>query len=913
MFFKTPLGVFFILFCLSYTAFFGKIIWIAEGKRILKNILLAFLVFVGCLNAAVAVTAGGARSRTSATTEQSTQTARSARRSTSGTAVVSRGSATQVAQPTVQVRGRSATPQVAPTQTVSRGRAAKTQSVVGSGTKVMAASQNTLVDEECWNKFTGCMDSFCMMDNANGGRCLCSNRSAELDAVLEEIQKLDAQSYEMATAGVDRIQMGEDGEAIMGKTEAIANSIIKNQNQSKRDLLDYSSWNLSAEFDDMQDIFATADDDISKQTGDKLFRASADLCNAQIPECSAHTTMMESMYKQRVRSDCTAYENSLKQQRTQSAQKLAAAQNAMREAALEQYRNANKYDLGQCTFQFKQCMQTTGGCGEDFSGCVTSDYISKQLKKKTSQKTQIQGSLTVIEIAASTYDSLESKKPLCMDVTKQCVAVRDQVWDTFLREVAPELKSAELIAEDNVRSSCISNISQCFQKACKDNIDPNDPEGSYDLCLTRPDTFKSLCKVEIEPCEAMDKKIIESVYARLASMRVDSCTKAFKSCLQNEDRCGENYTQCVGLDTDTIVGMCPAESLTACMYEGQGKKVKTSQEIYEELLKVAEGVFLSIDSNMLTQCQKAANAAMVNVCGDTASCDAFAENSVIGTESLISYENGEGETVLDGLVNFNLLSLDQKETKQNNALKVTYDIDYGDYGNMFKHHNSSNTVTVARIKSAIDSLIMAVKQKLDIIAKDPVVDVCINGRNQTWRYSSNRDGGGYDKFTRFPHLLDSYSTKIFESAVSQAVENYDAKYNEFVSKASEERDQDKKAAMCLSIASDVQDKQDKEGDIEIRYVFGGIDTSANGYSEYELTVPGADGQDVVVSKVTKTAIYSPSTGICTIKTTRQDCKDQTTWRCSGTNGEGQCSGYIQVYHPCVKWKDPFTTTQEIQM
>ena len=48
--------------------------------------------------------------------------------------------------------------------------------------------------------------------------------------------------------------------------------------------------------------------------------------------------------------------------------------------------------------------------------------------------------------------------------------------DTFLRKVAPQVKSAELIAEDKARQDCIGNISSCFQKACKDTIDPNDQE-----------------------------------------------------------------------------------------------------------------------------------------------------------------------------------------------------------------------------------------------------------------------------------------------------------------------------------------------------------------------------------------------------------------------------------------------------
>ena len=32
----------------------------------------------------------------------------------------------------------------------------------------------------------------------------------------------------------------------------------------------------------------------------------------------------------------------------------------------------------------------------------------------------------------------------------------------------------------------------------------------------------------------------------LAAMRVDSCTAELKNCLQDKDRCGSDYTQCVG-------------------------------------------------------------------------------------------------------------------------------------------------------------------------------------------------------------------------------------------------------------------------------------------------------------------------------------------------------------------------------
>ena len=879
----------------------------------MKHILFG-LVFMLCGVDAMAATPV-ARGR--AATEQ--QTVRAARtqsaRASNSQSVVSRSATTQSAQPTVQQRGRSATV-AAPTQTVSRGRAAKTQSVVGSGTKVAAAAQNTVVDEACWNKFSGCMDSFCMLDNANGGRCLCSNRNSELDSILAEIQELDAKSYEMATAGVEKINMGEDSDAIVAKTEEITQSIIGEKKQSKRDLLDYSNWNsLNSEFEDFEDIFTSPEEDISTQTGDKLFRAAADLCNAQIRECSSQFTMMESLYKQRVRSDCTAYENSLKQQRVQSAQKLAAAQNAMREAALEQYRTANKYDLGQCVFQFKQCMQNKAGCGEDFAACVTPDYTAAKLRNKKPKQTQIQGALTTIEISASTYDALESKQPLCMDITKNCVAVRDQVWDAFLREAAPELKSAELIAESNARTQCTTKITECFNKACRDNIDPSDPEGSYDLCLTRPDTFRSLCKVEIEPCEAMDKGIMEPVYALLASMRVDSCTKDFKACLQSEDRCGSDYTQCIGLDTDAIVRLCPYEKLAACRLQGDSKTVKTEDEIYDELANIAQGIFLSIDNNLLTGCQSAANTAMIKVCGGTDTCDAFSDNGTIGTDSLISYKDGAGSTVIDGLVNFNLLNMNQTESNEPNTRNqtVTYDIDYGDYNNLFGDNmpnNPDDKATVTRIQGAVKSIENMIKAKISIISEDPVVNACINGRDNSWRYTRNRRNDGDtddEKFTRFPHLLDDYVAKIFDAAIVQATKNYDAEYTKLVKNAAKDQDNSNKEAMCKSMAWTSNDSQYKIDGLEIRRILGGTADGSEVTGPQELK----DSAGNIIGYITKTAVYSSSTGICTITTETKSCQNNKSYRY--VKDENGNYSYTWVYTACIKWNDPVRTTQEIQM
>lgn len=865
-------------------------------------IILAFLITGFGADAAVPQSQprGRAQSNASTTETKAATTARAARtRSAARTPVAPTPAASSVATtPGVSTRN---TKTIVSTESDKRAtglvsRAAK-QSVISTGTKVAAAAQNTVVDEKCWNGFMGCMDSFCMLDNANGGRCICSDKNAEYDSILAEIQSLDEQSYQMATVGVERIEMGDDANAVMKKTQEITKSIEKDSAQSKRKTLDLSAWDVNEiDFDaEVEDIFSLSSDGtgIANKTGDALYRAAAKLCNAQIPECKSQSTMMELMYKQRVRSDCTAYENSLRQQRTQSAQKLATAQSAMREAALEQYRNANKYDLGQCTVQFKQCMQTTGGCGDDFSGCVEYSVRQDLVNGGTDRNEKtIKGTSSKIKLSKATYDVLEAKKELCMSVTQQCVNVRDQVWDTFLREVAPQVKSAELMVESNMRSSCISNISTCFQKACKDNMDPNDPDGSYDMCLTNPDALEGACKVEIDPCKKSVPNIMTYVTARLASMRVDSCTREFKECLTSEDRCGADYTQCVGLDTDTIVEMCPVDKLPGCKYDPSGADDKNY--VYKNLEKIATGIFLNIDNNMLSTCQKAVQSKVLEVCGSLSECDAFDDDNLIGTDSLISSTNANGNTVIEGLMNIGALKL-----KEDNN---TYTINYADISNNTK----------PGIKAAINSIENKALQKVNVLNSDLTITRCISGRGdgwRDWRYktdtTNNADEKGESQGTDgsfgFPNLLNSYTQMIFNSALDKAKSNYSAKYDEMVAAALKAQSDDEKRMICTAMAYSPDSLEcDSEGVcvtkdngalsdlLEGMYKSNNVGLKDNGYkleikqadltkklelmSKNKGSIVVKNAYDEMISMVTTEAYYDASSGTCTITTTTTQCE-----------------------------------------
>lgn len=798
----------------------------------MKRIFVFSAVLLGLFTTADAAQAPNPRGTRSGASNGTTTTVSSARSAVSArsgvTAPTSTSGRTGATGRTTVSRGTSASGGTASVV----ARAGTTQKVISSGTKVTSATKNVVVSEACQQKYDGCMDSFCMIDNDNGGRCICSDRNAELDSVLAEIEKLDQQSYQMATVGVEKIEMGADADAVMANVNSVVDALDKENNKtSARRSLNLDLWNTTIDDSD-DDIWSSVDSmasSIDGKTGDALYRAANSICVAQMPECGSELSMLQLMYSQRIKSDCSAYENSLKQQKNASANKLASAQQAMREAALEQYRNANKYDLGQCTTEFKKCMINTGGCGSDFANCASvaaSDNTNVNKSRRGKSTTySVKGATTTIEISSSTYDTLYAKKPLCENVTKQCVAVADQVWDTFLREVAPQVKSAELIAENNIRQNCIGTISECFQKACKDTIDPNDPDGSYDMCLSRPEAMLNVCKIPLNACgidasssaKAEESQIWQYVVARLASMRADACTTEVKECLQSADRCGKDYAQCVGLDTDTIVRMCPTEKLTACVQKYKGN----TSDLDEYLSSVAQGIMLDIDNSMLTQCQNAADEAMIKVCGDTENCDGLALDDGLGGRSL-EYKICNYSTSDDSMnIDYSNCRTDVSQIRDSELGRVAgsttgelgavtplagvldgtiywENIDFDDDGKLSSLDDYLSKIDATgmsdaqkeKVKSELAVLQRGINNAIATIEADPTVQYCMTGRRvqgltRTTKTDEgvirNRTSFGSDE-GRFTGLTQQMRMKIATSALKKAKANYYAKYDELNTK-----------------------------------------------------------------------------------------------------------------------------------
>ena len=120
--------------------------------------------------------------------------------------------------------------------------ATKKQSALQAGTKVRAKVEaKDVYDQDCFDRYFGCMDAFCIADNENGGTCMCSDDAAKYDAQLEAIKKTLAEAERISTEEVERIQAGANADIIFNGGERIYNAngdVVKvesNVNKKKTD------------------------------------------------------------------------------------------------------------------------------------------------------------------------------------------------------------------------------------------------------------------------------------------------------------------------------------------------------------------------------------------------------------------------------------------------------------------------------------------------------------------------------------------------------------------------------------------------------------------------------------------------------------------------------------------------------
>jgi hypothetical protein len=283
------------------------------------------------------------------------------------------------------------------------------------------------------------------------------------------------------------------------------------------------------------------------------------------------------------------------------------------------------------------------------------------------------------------------------------------------------------------------------------------------------------------------------VYARLASMRVDSCTKEVKDCLQSDDRCGSDYSQCIGLDTDTIIKMCPYDKLVGCQKVYADTDIR-GDKVYDEISTMVEGIMLNIDNSMLTQCQNAANEAMVKVCGDTEDCTGLTVDANIGTRSLEYKICGYSGDAKSMAINYSgcrtdISQVSDNELRANTPLAAVLDgtiywekVKYADDGTIsIPDMEGATAAQTEKIKSELAQLQNSINNAIKAIEADPKVEYCMTGRvvqGMNGKKVGSRNGNDKGKEARFPELTKQMRMIIAQAAVKAAKDNYYKKYDE---------------------------------------------------------------------------------------------------------------------------------------
>lgn len=672
----------------------------------------------------------------------------------------------------------------------------KKQSALRAGTTVRAKVEATgIYDQDCYDKYFGCMDAFCIADNENGGTCMCSDDAARYDEQLEAIKKTLVEAERISTEEVEKIQAGANADIIFNGGERIYNadgSVVK-AGETKKEAKNTNalSWLFGdgeeeEEDDDWEDI------DLSDKVGRDLYNSANDLCKKQMPaSCSKDMTMLTQMYSRQIVSDCKGLANSIAQKKAEADAVLNQARAAVRGALKDSLEESNQYDRGTCMVEYKKCMKSEDACGSNWENCVFTIASENMQNNESSSVAGTKVDTTnVYDITASTMEILESKRFICERVLDKCVAVRQYVWADFLREAAPTIRLAEQNIESQKRQSCLTDISDCIQKACKDDI-AGKGTATMDACLSRPDMARSFCKIQIDPCERMEPQIWDYVVAKLAAMRVDACTAEVKECFTSEDRCGPDFMNCIGMDFNYIHDMCPIDKLVVC------KQTKPDFQM-SDLDEMLMGLYLNIDNKALDNCVKLAEEKMTEFCGSTTDCNTFAADEYMGTNSLKSQKDGSVYRVT-GMISFGAIKVGDAMGTVKDGGKVLKpgEIGVADYVKEVKKHNKSvpnADSIISNIESELNNIAGTINRTISLVESDQQVQYCINGRDLS--QINGRGNNRNSTVTRFPNLLNQYRVAIAQSALRKAQDNYQKKLEKAIAEATESASVDVAQYMC---------------------------------------------------------------------------------------------------------------------
>ncbi len=436
-----------------------------------------------------------------------------------------------------------------------------------------------------------------------------------------------------------------------------------------------------------------------------------------------------------------------------------------------------------------------------------------------------------------------------------------------------------------------------------------------------------------------------------------SCTKEVKACLTDENRCGKDYANCVGLDLESIQELCPMEKLVGCQKDG-------AEATWNTIANIVQGIYMNIDNSLLNQCVNIVNAKMTEICGDAdGGCGAFAADENMGTESLFGTKRNDGSFEISGLVSFYNVKVKETQSTTDDVKFGKYELDINDYADHLDKLADADSASKERVLSNLRGVQSKINQKIAVLTSDPKVSMCVYGRDMK-QIRSRKDAP--EKTTaRFPNLLDSSINLIINSGLDQANNNYSKKFKEVMAEFTDKQNDEVKTALCAAMASNdkglkcrqsflngtkcdvfvnqaalgFQDAED--GGYGLKIVLGGmkqnelLKMASKNTGEY-ITTDSKSGS--MLGKITMSAVYSAENNTCNVTTVTQMCKNAKDvydaysscgsggirvlggGGCSGNGGGlvsigggGTTNSSTYAGAMCTSYAEPTTTTQQIKM
>ena len=424
---------------------------------------------------------------------------------------------------------------------------------------------------QCRESYATCMDQFCANANDTYRRCYCSSKFTEFrdteaslddakmllqkfeDNNLNAVDKTAAEVNAMysASIGEDSIKNDVSGaQSILGEVGDLLNGKKKSEEEKTelRGLIDVDD--IWGENSNPFDVFDQGETDVVNLEGLALYNQTHNQCLQVVGDaCTNDATlkMATSAYNIMINQDCNLFEKKIDTQRESLMKTVRQAEKYLREARLEEYRAHNSQDVNECIAKVKDALMADVACGENYKRCL--DYSGKYINTTTGEpiySADFYNLGKLIDLTDSSdslaanpnFDKfLEEKRMFANTALDSCRDLADVVWREFKRSALIEISQAQDEKIEQVKDSCISTVTQCYdtQTGQWQDMHENSAQSSGAIAAS---AARMMCKDKVNACAILypgGKDDLIALVNTVDTLRIaEGCTTALTNYVQNE-------------------------------------------------------------------------------------------------------------------------------------------------------------------------------------------------------------------------------------------------------------------------------------------------------------------------------------------------------------------------------------------